>query len=101
MITIPLLLVLGGGVFQPVNLPVVKVTRDDTVINQSCIIEIAPGEVIEDRNNNGVIQITGAGGTGAIAANNIIVEFKQGSILRGSPNGTPGDQMKGTGVRLM
>src|SRR5262245_56483680 len=96
----PLLVGALAGVLQPANLPVVKVTRDDTVINQSCIVEIAPGEIIEDRNNNGVIQIVGAGGTGAIAANNIVVEFREGSVLRGAPNGTPGDQMTGTGIRL-
>lgn len=92
MITAPsLLLALSGLVPMHVAPPVVRVSADDTVINKSCIVEIAPGAVIRDVNNDGVIKIT---------ADNIVVEFRDGSVLRGAPAGTAGDELTGTGIRL-
>lgn len=72
-------------------LPVVQVTSDDTVIARSCRIEIAPGAVIEDKNNDGVIHI---------AAPDITVEFADGSVLRGSAKGKRPDEYRGCGIRL-
>ncbi len=66
-------------------------STDDVVITKSCVIEIDPGTVIPDANGDGVLQIK---------AGNISVVFKPGSVLRGAPAGTPGDQMNGTGIRL-
>jgi len=77
---------------QPQTLPTVTVTQDDTVIRQSCRILIPPGTVIEDANGDGVIQI---------AASDIVVEFAEGSLLRGSKPGTPPDQYRGYGVRVV
>ena len=39
-------------------LPILALTKDDTIITQSCLVTIAPGTVIEDLNRNGVIQIS-------------------------------------------
>lgn len=78
---------------QPVDLPVITVTADDTVISTSCIVEIDPESVIADANNNGVIHINAG-------ADNIIVQFKQDSLLRGALRYTPGDQLAGVGIRI-
>ena len=72
-------------------MPELQVTSDDVLITQSCRITIPAGTVIEDRNNNGVIQIGASG---------IRVEFTKGSILRGSPNDRLPDQYGGYGIRL-
>lgn len=82
-----------GPVVRPptAGLPVVTVTKDDTAIAASCRIAIPPGAVIEDANNNGVIQIT---------APNVVVEFDNGAVLRGSPNGADPDTYAGIGVRI-
>ena len=72
-------------------LPVVEVTADNTRIDESCLIRIAPGTVLADLDGNGVLHII---------ADGIRVEFEQGSVLRGAPPGTPGDSLEGIGVRL-
>ncbi len=69
----------------------VRVEADDTRITRSCRIEIAPGTVLEDRNGNGVIQIT---------TPNILVEFAPGTVLMGAPEGTRPDALEGFGVRV-
>ena len=69
--------------------PVVTLTRDDTVITQSCVVEIT--SVIEDANQNGVLHIK---------ADNITVRFKTGSALRGAPAGTPWNELRGIGIRI-
>ena len=56
--------------------PIITLTNDDTVITQSCIVEIA--SAIEDANQNGVLHIK---------ADNITVRFKDGSALRGAAAG--------------
>src|SRR5687768_3274426 len=71
------------------NLPRLVVTQDDTEITNSCIVEIAPGVVIFDRNTNGVIHI---------AANDVRVRFM--GELRGATNGTAWDVLYGIGVRV-
>jgi nitrous oxidase accessory protein NosD len=73
------------------GLPEIILRSDDTLVTSSCRITIPEGLVIEDRNGNGVIQIHG---------DHIQVVFSAGSILRGAPAGTPGDQLVGTGVRV-
>lgn len=72
-------------------LPEVRVTHDDTVITRSCRIVVPPGTILADANTNGVIQI---------AADNITVEFARGTELRGAAPGTPGDTLRGIGVRV-
>jgi nitrous oxidase accessory protein NosD len=71
--------------------PEVTVQADDTVIAKSCRVVIPPGTVIEDKNDNGVIQIT---------APDIVVEFAEGSILRGAKESTRPDEYQGYGIRL-
>lgn len=86
------LTLLAGGVssVSAQNLPVVRVTADNTRITESCRIEIAPEAVIVDADGNGVIHI---------AADDITVDFA-GSVLRGAPEGAPWNELTGTGVRL-
>ena len=69
--------------------PIIKVTSDNTRIDRSCTIEIAPGTVIADTDGNGVIQI---------AADNITVTFSSGSNLRGAGADTLADTYKGVGI---
>jgi hypothetical protein len=71
--------------------PVVTVKSDNMLIDKSCRVEIPPGTVIPDPDNNGVIQIAPGG---------ITVEFAPGSVLRGAPLGSPADGFTGTGIRL-
>ncbi|MCC6228618.1 MAG: right-handed parallel beta-helix repeat-containing protein [Phycisphaerales bacterium] len=72
-------------------LPVVEITADNTKITRSCIIRIAPGTVIADADNNGVIQID---------ADDVTVTFEQGSALRGATPQTPWDTLAGVGLRV-
>ncbi|MCC6678529.1 MAG: right-handed parallel beta-helix repeat-containing protein [Phycisphaerales bacterium] len=69
----------------------VVVSADDTVITQSCRVEIAAGAVIEDANGNGVIQIK---------ADGVVVEFVEGSDLRGAGPAVPWNQLRGVGMRV-
>ena len=85
---LPWLPVIAASI-RAAQLPVVVVTRDDTVITRSCTV-VFP-EVIADTNGNGVLHV-GAG--------NITVEFATGTELRGAPAMTPGDQLRGVGLRV-
>ncbi len=78
----------GGGTSK---WPTVVVTHDDTVITQSCWVEIPPGTVIADANGDGVIQL---------GADGITVRFRPGSELRGAAANKPWDELKGVGIRL-
>ena len=78
---------LGGNA----TIPTIIVTHDDTVITQSCWVEIPHGMVIADANGDGVLHV---------AANNVTVRFKPGSELRGAPISTPWDQLIGVGIRV-
>ena len=69
--------------------PVITLSKDDTVITQSCVVEIA--SVVEDANQNGVLHIK---------ADNITVRFKNGSALRGAKAGTPWNELRGIGIRI-
>lgn len=71
--------------------PVVQVTQDDTTITHSCRVEIAPGLVIADYNNNGVIHIR---------ASDVQVEFADGALLRGAPPDQSPSQHAGVGIRI-
>ena len=72
------------------RLPTKVISSDDTRITASCEIEIAPGVVIEDTNQNGVIHID---------ADHITVRFKPGSVLRGASPSVSWDQLQGIGIR--
>ncbi len=74
---------------QPSELPVVDIAHDNTRITQSCRVHIAPGTVIQDADDNGVIQVAGA---------NITIVFEPDSVLRGAPAHTRPDQMTGIGI---
>lgn len=71
--------------------PVITLSKDDTVITQSCLVEIPPGAVIEDANQDGVLHIN---------ADNVTVRFKSGAMLRGAGLSTPWNQLRGIGVRI-
>src|SRR5262245_58763820 len=76
---------------QPPTPPTITITADDTAIDKSCRIVIAPDAVIPDPNNDGVIHVT---------ADDVTVEFAEGSTLNGSPKGAAPDSFKGFGLRL-
>jgi len=69
----------------------VRVERDNTRIESSCTIEVAPGAVISDADNNGVIHIVKDG---------VTVRFAPASVLRGADESTRPDTLSGTGVRI-
>ncbi len=69
----------------------VTVTKDDTVIKESCRIVIPPGHVIEDKNGDGVIHI---------GADGILVTFAEGTVLRGAKDDAAPDALAGTGLRI-
>ncbi|MBL8760445.1 MAG: right-handed parallel beta-helix repeat-containing protein [Phycisphaerae bacterium] len=86
----------AGSVHQPAAQPaepppVVEVTGDNTKITQSCVVRIAPGAVIADADNNGVIHIE---------ADGVTVKFEDGSTLRGASPDTAWDTLTGIGVRV-
>jgi parallel beta-helix repeat protein len=70
-------------------LPVVVVTRDDTVLTQSCRV-VFPFP-IEDVRGDGVVQV---------GADGITVEFEPATSLRGAPAGTEWDRFRGVGLRI-
>lgn len=71
------------------GLPVVEVVADDTVIDRSCRLRIAPGRVIRDAADDGVVKIVAPG---------VVVEFEEGSVLAGSPAGVDPDRLAGAGI---
>jgi len=73
------------------TLPIIRVTADDTVIDRSCRVEIAPDAVIRDAAGDGVIQVRASG---------IVVEFTPGSVLRGAAPGEAPDTYAGVGIRI-
>ncbi|MEN6425696.1 MAG: right-handed parallel beta-helix repeat-containing protein [Phycisphaerales bacterium] len=73
------------------ELPTVRVASDNVRIAQSCVVVIPSGPIIEDTDGNGVIQIV---------ASDIVVEFAEGSQLRGSPRDVPPDEYRGYGIRV-
>lgn len=73
------------------NLPVLEVKNDNTKITSSCVVRIAPGTLIADADNNGVIQVE---------ADGVTVRFEEGSVLRGAAPDTAWDTLTGVGVRI-
>lgn len=69
--------------------PRIVLSKDDTEITESCIIEIPAGYVVADRNTNGVIHVT---------ADDVRIRFV--GELRGATNGTPWDTLRGIGIRI-
>jgi parallel beta-helix repeat protein len=74
-----------------VELPLVRVVSDDTRITHSCRIEIPPGRVITDRNQNGVLHVVTDG---------IRIEFAPGTVLRGASPDTPWNNLEGIGIHI-
>lgn len=70
-------------------LPVLEVKADDTIVDHSCTVRIAPGLVIADANGDGVIHVVKSG---------VTVAFEEGSVLRGSAPGTRPDSIAGVGL---
>lgn len=91
-----LILTMCGPAAAQEALPEVVVSADNTKIDRSCRVVIAPDAVIADADGNGVIHIE---------ADSVAVEFSPGSVLRGAragtgPGQTPWDQLTGTGLRI-
>jgi parallel beta-helix repeat protein len=72
-------------------LPTLVVTHNDTVITQSCLVEVPSRMAIEDRDGSGAL---------LIHADHITVRFKPGAVLRGAPPDKPWDQLTGVGIRI-
>lgn len=83
--------VCAGPVLAQGSLPILNVTQDDTLVTNSCIVQIAAGLVIPDANTNGVLQIKASG---------ITVRFAPGSELRGAPPANAWDTLRGVGIRV-
>ncbi len=78
---------------EPAALPLVEITRDNTVLSGPCRVAIAPGAIITDADGDGVVHIEFDDGE---------VVFEPGAILRGSapaPTAMP-DQYAGVGIRV-
>jgi parallel beta-helix repeat protein len=72
--------------------PVVTLRSDDTVITQSCRIEIPPNLMLLDSNRDGVVHV---------AAADIVIEFERGAQLRGAERDAPPDTYEGFGIRVV
>jgi parallel beta-helix repeat protein len=73
------------------TLPVVTVTQDNTVIDRSCRVQVAPDVPIRDVDGNGVLHIK---------ADRITVEFEPESHLRGAASDQAPDTYRGVGVMI-
>jgi parallel beta-helix repeat protein len=82
----------SAGVMDAPGLPRVVLTEDDTVIRESCEVEIPEGRVIADANGDGVLRIE---------ADGVQVRFLPGSVLRGAAVGTAWNELKGVGIRVV
>ena len=76
------------GTTEPV---IIEVTQDNTRISESCRVRIPPTAVIADTDGDGVIHI---------ASDRIVVEFEEGSVLRGAEVNDNWDTLTGFGIRL-
>ncbi len=76
---------------QPPVLPTITLTAPSTEVAQSCRIVIPPGTVLADAGGTGVIRVT---------ADNVRIEFADGSILQGSPASAAPDTFTGTAIRI-
>lgn len=79
----------GVTCFGP--LPEVRLDSDDMVVTKSCRLIIEPNSVIMDKNEDGVIHVK---------ASDIILEFAEGSVLRGASATTRPDEYRGYGIRV-
>jgi parallel beta-helix repeat protein len=70
-------------------LPVVKLEHAPLKIERSCRVEFAPGAVFENGGDEGVIRVE---------ADGVVVEFADGSVLRGAPAERAQDVLVGTGI---
>lgn len=77
----------GPAIGQPSeDYPTVEVTRDDTVINESCVVRVPKGTVIADANGDGVIHVRAKEGSDDSP---ITIRFEDGSELWGARVGDP------------
>ncbi|MCC6321150.1 MAG: right-handed parallel beta-helix repeat-containing protein [Phycisphaerales bacterium] len=76
---------------QPPVLPEVRVEHAGTAIDKSCRVVIEPDAIIEDTDGRGVIIAT---------ADDITIEFADGSVLRGAGPDVADDLLVGAGVRI-
>src|SRR5262245_49592448 len=72
-------------------LPELVVSHDDTAIDHSCRVTIAPGKLLQDFNGNGIIQIVKPG---------IVVEFAPDAVLRGAVYPAEPDVYSGVGIYI-
>jgi parallel beta-helix repeat protein len=72
-------------------LPVLLVDRDNVKIESSCIVKIPADTIIVDADGDGVIQVVKP---------DVIVEFEQGSVLRGAMAQADPEMRRGFGVRV-
>jgi parallel beta-helix repeat protein len=83
------------------DLPVIEVVKDNTVITTSCRVRIAPGIIIADSDNNGVLHIKNpTADAGGAESQELIIEFEPGTILRGAEESLAPEKMAGTGIRI-
>lgn len=72
-------------------LPRLVVTQSGTVVTQSAEIVIPPGTVLSDPDSQGALRV---------AADDVVLRFAPGSVLRGAEPGTAGDTLRGIGIRI-
>lgn len=73
------------------DLPEIVVTESGAEVDRSCRVVIPDGVVLADEAGAGAIRIT---------ADGVVIEFADGSILRGSPPDADPDSYTGYGVRI-
>ena len=61
------------------------------MIRESCEIEVPAGGVVADTNGDGVLHVV---------ADDVLVRFAPGSVLRGATPGSDGNVLKGIGIRV-
>jgi parallel beta-helix repeat protein len=87
----PALLAAALFLATPAPPEVLLLTSDNTTVDRSVLIRVPAGVVIPDTDGNGVLHV---------AADHITIEFEEGSVLRGTPEGTPWDALQGVGIRI-
>lgn len=71
--------------------PRVVVPQSGTVFTQSAEIVIPPGTVLSDPDGQGALRVD---------ADDVVLRFAPGSVLRGAEPGAAGDSLRGIGIRI-